>query len=85
MQADITHGPMANVASNIEINIYICEINKSVSVFTAPAAKIIIGMLIGNIIKLPKVKFLLFVNIIALAIRVKIERIGDPIIIVIIN
>ena len=38
------------------------------------------GILRGSTIKLPKVRFLIFVSIIALPIHVNIERIGDPII-----
>ena len=85
MQADITQGPRANEAKSIEISILICGINKSTSVLTAPTAKIIIGMLIGNMINPPKLKFLLLVKSIELATTLRIERIGDPMAIVIIN
>ena len=85
MQAEIIQGPRASEARSIEINIFTCGVNKSTSVLTAPTAKIIIGMLIGNMINPPKFKFLLLVKIIELATTLKIERIGDPIAIVIIN
>ena len=85
MQAEIIQGPRASEARSIEINIFTCGVNKSTSVLTAPTAKIIIGMLIGNMINPPQFKFLLLVKIIELATTLKIERIGDPIAIVIIN
>ena len=85
MQAEIIQGPRASEARSIEINIFTCGVNKSTSVLTAPTAKIIMGMLIGNMINPPKFKFLLLVKIIELATTLKIERIGDPIAIVIIN
>ena len=54
-------------------------------VLDAPTANIISGMLIGVIIKLPKIKFFLFVRNIALEIIVKTVRLGEPKIIVINN
>ena len=61
MQAEIIQGPRASEARSIEINIFTCGVNKSTSVLTAPTAKIIIGMLIGNMINPPKFIFLLLV------------------------
>ena len=56
MQAEIIQGPRASEARSIEINIFTCGVNKSTSVLTAPTAKIIMGMLIGNMINPPKFK-----------------------------